>query len=119
MTSTRAMVCFLILLAGCAPVRDDDDASCTTELRVCAHWGSVTDPVTDGFVRVRAADADSIETPVGTDGCAEMPLSEGLWEWQASNGAGDCVSSYEEIALEPCATVTQEVDLTQWCMDGR
>ncbi len=107
-----------LLLVGCAPVRADDDDSCVTALRICAHWGSIDDPVDDGSASVQTDDGDVLESPLGADGCVAFDVGEGLWEWRASNGFGDCVSAWETTAVDSCSTVSREVDLTQWCMDG-
>ncbi|GEM_PF-1761651 len=109
----------LVALVACAPVRGDDDGdSCVTALRVCAHWGDLDDPVDDGSARVRAPEGDPLESPLGTDGCATFELGEGVWEWQASNSFGDCVSVFDDVVVDACSTALREVDLTQWCMDG-
>ena len=111
----------LCLLLACAPTRpgDDDDGGCETALQVCVFFGTIEEPATGGAVRVLNPDDETpLESLVGADGCVTIDLTEGIWQWQASNQAGDCVSAWEEVTVDTCSTVIRSVDLTSWCFDG-
>ena len=113
------LVLAALLLTACPPVRsNDDDSSCTTELKVCATYGE--SPATGGTAGVRTGPGDEgpLETPLDAEGCATFTLDEGAWEWRAADSSGTCVSVWEEVSVPGCETTEVSEELVNWCMDG-
>lgn len=110
----------LILLAACAPTRGDDDDSgaCDTTLRICATY-SGTASSGWGDVRTDGDDPAPLESALGEDGCVDVPVAEGDWEWRARHATDTCWSSWTSVSVPACETTTVEVELIEWCFDGR
>ncbi len=124
-----ALVALLLaaLVAGCpAPVDDDDDsaadcAAATGTLRVCVCWDEVDEePAAEALVAVRTEleDPFPVEALVGPDGCVEVDVAPGAWEWSARNSTMNCVSPFEPAVVAACRTEERKVYLMPWCVVG-
>jgi hypothetical protein len=117
-----ALLPLLLAVTGCPD--DDDDRSCDSKagsLLVCICWDEEDDePVTDALVMIRTelADPYPIDALVGPDGCTEVSLPAGEWEWSARTSGLHCVSPFEAATVTACETAERKVALMQWCMVG-
>ena len=107
-------------LAGCPPVRGDDDDACggnNGTLSVCATLDEA--PAAGGSLEVETdPDSETISTPLDADGCAQMDVAAGTVQWRALNSWGDCISQWTDADVEACVITEATVDLGMWCFDG-
>jgi len=54
----------------------------------------------------------------GEDGCTEERVEVGTWQMSASDASGPCVTPFEPISIEPCATTVEDAYVIGWCVDG-
>jgi len=115
----RYLLFLAAFLCACAPSRSNDDdsgATCTTELRVCATYG---ESAAAGSANVRTdSAAQPLSSPLGADGCVNITLDEGEYEWNAAHATDTCISAYEAVTVVACEVTEVSVDLVQWCFDG-
>jgi hypothetical protein len=107
------------LLAGCPPVRadDDDSSACATELVACATYNGTP---AAGAVTVRSGPSDPgpLASPLDASGCATFALDAGTWEWSAEHATDTCVSVFTTVELTECDATHVTVELIEWCFDG-
>lgn len=112
----------LVTLAACAPTRgdDDDSAGCVDEatLRVCATYGGEPSAGT-AVLRTGPGDDLPIEALLDSDGCADVRVAAGTWEWRARHATDTCESVFTEVDLPACEVTEVNVELIEWCFDGR
>lgn len=124
LSSALGWLSLSLLLAACPTADDDDGGACDAEfgvLRVCLCWDEVdSEPVTDAAVMVRTEldDPYPIEALIGPDGCTEVALEPGTWEWSARDSGLHCVSPFESALVPRCAVEERKVALMQWCVVG-
>jgi len=121
----RALLPLLLLpLLACPPARGDDDDSsgCGAgddgTLRVCATYGG-SPSAGSASVRPELSDDTPLDAILGADGCVEISLAPGAWEWRAAHDSDTCVSVFEQVDVESCAVADVAVELIDWCFDGR
>ena len=115
---TALLLSLSALLVGCPPARSDDDdsATCTTGLRVCATYDGAAAP---GSATVRPEPGgEETEGPLAADGCTTFELEEGTWEWSARHATDTCESAFVEATVSACEVTEVSVELIEWCFDG-
>ncbi len=114
-----SLLLFAVLLCACPPNRsDDDDATCSSAVTICATMGGMPVNGGEGVLRTDPGDELPIQSPLDADGCTTIEAASGSYEWRAADSSGTCVSVFQSVEVMECETASVSVDLVDWCMNG-